>query len=62
MGWITSWPSVIVGCAGLLVCAAGLMIETFKPDKPRHLCTALRCKRAKEKAAARTRNTDSGKR
>ena len=60
MGWITSWPSVIFGCAGLTACVVGLLIETFARDQPQHLCTRLR--RVKEKAANRAGTRKSGRR
>lgn len=62
MSWITSWPSVIFGCAGLTACVVGLLIETFARDQPQHLCTQLRRKRDKEKAAHRAGTRKSGKR
>lgn len=40
MEWITSWPSVIFGSVGLLVCVAGLFIEELMPEqkaKPKQL-------------------------
>ena len=66
MEWLTSWPSVLIGCGGLTACVIGLLLETFmpdKPDKPEHLCTALRRQRAqeaKEKAAHRGGTCDGG--
>ena len=60
MNWITSWPSVIFGCAGLTACVVGLLIETFSRDQPQHLCTRLR--QTKEKAANRAGTRKSGRR
>lgn len=68
MEWLTSWPSVVFGCAGLTACVIGLLIETFAPaksKKPQHLYTALRRKRAqeaKEKAAHRAATRMNSKR
>lgn len=62
MEWIISYPSMIFGCAGLSVCVIGLLIETFTRDKPQHLYTELKRKRAKEKAAHRAATRKNGKR
>ena len=35
MDWLTSWPSVAFGSAGLLACAVGLLVERFAQPKPR---------------------------
>lgn len=35
MDWLTSWPSVVFGSAGLLACAVGLLVERFVQPKPR---------------------------
>ena len=31
MNWLTSWPSVAFGSAGLLACAVGLLVEALVP-------------------------------
>lgn len=31
MDWLTSWPSVVFGSAGLLACAVGLLVEALVP-------------------------------
>mgnify|MGYP001625587274 CR=1 FL=1 len=55
MEWITSWPSVILGCVGLLACVVGLLIEQFSPE-PKQQAKRLRPedirRRVKKKSAA----------
>lgn len=36
MNWITSWPSVIVGCAGFTACIVGLLVRTRKTKSRRY--------------------------
>lgn len=60
MNWLTSWPSVAFGSAGLLACAVGLLVESLVPPK-RRIHPWLMWKRYIKKTARRAGTRQGGK-
>ena len=60
MNWLTSWPSVVFGCSGLLACTIGLLVERFVPPK-RRLHPYLIWRKYIKKTARRAGTREGGK-